>query len=338
VGRTGAVTPVAELEPVLLAGSTIRRATLHNEDEIKRLDLRLGDTVYLEKGGDVIPKIVGVDESLRGADSAHFAMPDSCPVCGNPLVRGDDEVVRRCVNLSCPAQVQKSLEHFASRSALDIDGLGEKLVEQLIRSGAVKDPGDLFALTLDQLCALERMGKKSAENLLAALAQSRTRPLERVIFGLGIRHVGLGAARLLAKHYSSLDALMAAPEDELQTIHEVGPRMAHSILDFFKTPTNLLTIEKLRCAGIRFTAQERSAGATPLAGKTFVLTGTLESLTREQAGEKIRALGGLVASSVSAKTDYIVAGPGAGSKLERARDLAIEVLDEQTFLKLITLA
>lgn len=335
VGRTGAVTPVAELEPVRLAGSTIRRATLHNEDEIKRLDLRLGDTVFLEKGGDVIPKVVAVDEAARPADSQPYIMPDQCPVCGSPLVRPSGEVVRRCVNLSCPAQVQRTLAHFASRGAMDIEGLGHKLIEQLTGANLVKDPGDLYSLTLDQLTGLERMGEKSAQNLLEALNRSRTQSLDRLIFALGIRHVGAGAARVLARQFRSLDALKAASVEELQSIHEIGPVMAQSIHEFFLAPANLEVIEKLRRAGVRMEEEAAPASAQPLAGKTFVLTGTLERFTREQAADRIRALGGNVAASVSAKTDYVVAGPGAGSKLDRARTLGIPVLDEPAFLKLI---
>jgi len=335
VGRTGAVTPVAELEPVLLAGSRVKRATLHNEDEIQRLDLRVGDTVFVEKGGDVIPKIVGVNEAKRPAAAKVFVMPDRCPVCGSELVRSEGEVIRRCVNLACPEQVQRTIEHFASRLAMDIEGLGEKLVEQLIREKLISDPGDLYSLTADRLIPLERMGQKSAENLVAALELSKRRPLERLIFALGIRHVGIGAARTLAQTFGSLDALMAASEEDLQQIHEVGPRMAQSIRNFFSSPANLDVIEKLRRAGVRITEAKKAAGKQPLAGKTFVLTGTLEKFTREQAAERIRALGGSVTGSVSARTDYVIAGPGSGSKLDRARTLGVAVLDEAAFLRLI---
>ena len=335
VGRTGAVTPVAELEPVLLAGSRVKRATLHNEDEIQRLDLRIGDTVFVEKGGDVIPKIIGVEEAKRPAGATVFIMPDRCPVCGSELVRYEGEVVRRCVNLACPEQVQRTIEHFASRTAMDIESLGEKLVEQLIREKLISDPGDLYSLTADRLIPLERMAQKSAENLIAALEQSKQRPLERVIFALGIRHVGIGAARTLARAYGSLDELMAASEDGLQQIHEIGPRMAQSIRDFFSSAANLAVIEKLRRAGIRMTEAKKATGKQLLAGKTFVLTGTLEKFTREQAAERIRALGGSVTGSVSAKTDYVVSGSGAGSKLNKARSLKVAVLDESAFLRLI---
>jgi len=335
VGRTGAVTPVAELESVLLAGSRVKRATLHNEDEIQRLDLRIGDTVYVEKGGDVIPKIVGVDPGKRPAGARVFVMPDRCPVCGSPLVRPEGEVVRRCVNVGCPEQIQRTIEHFASRTAMDIEGLGEKLIGQLIREKLIEDPGDLYSLTVEKLIPLERMAQKSAENLMAALEQSKSRPLERLIFALGIRHVGIGAARTLAQTYGSLDALRAASEDELQRIHEVGPRMAESIREFFSNPANLTVIEKLRRAGVRLAEEKKAAGRQPLAGKTLVLTGALEKFTREQAGERIRALGGHVASAVSARTDYVIAGSGAGSKLDKARALGITILDEEAFLQMI---
>lgn len=335
VGRTGAVTPVAELEPVLLAGSTIKRATLHNEDEIKRLDLRPGDAVFIEKGGDVIPKVVAVDKTERKKGSRSFSMPDRCPVCGEPLIRSEGEAARRCTNLACPAQVQKNIEHFASRGAMDIDGLGEKLVEQLTRTGLVKDPGNLYSLTLEKLIPLERLAQKSAENLLEALNTSRHRPLDRLIFALGIRHVGIGAARVLARRYGSLDALAAASSEALEEIHEIGPVMAKSIRDFFNSPANRKVIEKLRKADVRFKQPDSGEKSTPLQGKTFVLTGTLQNFTREQAGERIREMGGNVASSVSSKTDCVIAGPGAGSKLDRAQALGIAILGEDEFLKLL---
>ncbi|HEX7342654.1 MAG TPA: NAD-dependent DNA ligase LigA, partial [bacterium] len=335
VGRTGAVTPVAELEPVLLAGSRVKRATLHNEDEIQRLDLRVGDTVYVEKGGDVIPKIVGVDQAKRAAGTKIFVMPDRCSICGSQLARSEGEVVRRCVNVACPEQIQRTIEHFASRTAMDIEGLGEKLVEQLIREKLIGDPGDLYSLTAEQLIPLERMAQKSAENLIAALQQSKQRPLERLIFALGIRHVGIGAARTLAQTYGSLEKLMPASVEDLQQIHEVGPRMAASIREFFSNSANLTVIEKLRRAGVRMTEAQKAAGKMPLMGKTFVLTGTMEKFTREQAAERIRALGGSVTGSVSVKTDYVIAGPGAGSKMNKAQSLNVAVLDEAAFLRLI---
>lgn len=335
VGRTGAVTPVAELEPIRLAGSTVKRATLHNEDEIARLDLRLGDLVFVEKGGDIIPKITGVDEKQRSKGSKTFVMPDRCPVCGEPLYRPNGEVVRRCENRACPAQVQRSIEHFASRGAMDIEGLGEKVVEQLLSTGLIRDYGDIYHLTSERLIPLERMAEKSADNLIRAIDQSRNRTLDRLIFALGIRHVGIGAARLLARHFRSLNALSEATIEELLAVHDVGPAMAQSIRDFFASPTNLQVLNKLRAAGLPMEGVKAIDEALPWQEKTFVLTGTLASLTREQAGERIRALGGTVASSVSSKTEYVIAGPGAGSKLEKARELGIRVLDESAFLALL---
>ncbi|MFH1861490.1 MAG: NAD-dependent DNA ligase LigA, partial [bacterium] len=310
-------------------------ATLHNEEEIKRLDLRIGDVIFIEKGGDVIPKVTGVDVAQRPDDAQVFTMPNCCPVCDAPLVRLEDEVVRRCINIACPAQVQKHIEHFASRGAMDIEGLGEKQVELLIRSELINDPGDLYSLTTEQLIPLERMGEKSASNLLMGIAVSKKRPLDRLIFALGMRHVGIGAARTLARQYSSLDALSHATVEELQEIHEVGPRMAQSIVEFFSSPANQVIIEKLRRAGVNFLAEQREEQTTPFAGITFVLTGTLERFTREQAAERLRALGATVAASVSAKTDVVIAGSGAGSKLDRARALGIKVWDEAQLTHLL---
>jgi DNA ligase (NAD+) len=335
VGRTGAVTPVAELEAVLLAGSTIRRATLHNEDEIGRLDLRIGDTVYVEKGGDVIPKIVGVDLSLRPTQATEFNMPENCPACGEMLLKPDGEVVRRCVNGACPAQVQKNIEHFASRGAMDVDGLGEKVIQQLIEYGLIGDYGDLYSLTLEKLLPLERIAEKSAENLLTSITDSRFRSLDGLIFALGIRHVGAGVARTLAAEYRSLDALRTAEEDELTGIPEVGPRIAESIARFFASPANQAIIRKLEVAGVRMTADQAVEGQTELAGKTFVLTGSLEQFTRDEASARIRALGGTVTTSVSSKTDFLVAGSAAGSKLARARELGVKILNEDELFKLL---
>jgi len=335
VGRTGAVTPVAELEPVKLAGSTVKRATLHNEDEIARLDLRIGDVVLVEKGGDVIPKITGVDVSQRPGESEVFVMPDRCPVCGESLFRPEGEVVRRCENRGCPAQVQKSIEHFVSRAAMDVEGLGEKVIEQLISANLIGDYADIYSLTADKLIPLERMAEKSADNLIKAIDESRNRPLERLIFALGIRHVGIGAARILARHYRSMDALQSAPLEELLEIHEIGPAMAQSIRDFFASPANIRILQKLKSAGVRMEEEKGEEAELPWVGKTFVLTGSLENFTREQAGDRIRALGGEVTSSVSARTDFVIAGPGAGSKLTKARELGKIVLDEAAFLRLL---
>jgi DNA ligase (NAD+) len=332
VGRTGAVTPVAELEPVLLAGSTIRRATLHNDDEIKRLDLRVGDVVYVEKGGDVIPKITGTDLTRRLASSTPFTMPNRCPACDSLLVKPQNEVVSRCISLNCPAQLQKSIEHFASRTAMDIEGLGTKMVEQLVKAGLIYDFGDLYSLSLDELLPLERMAQKSAENLFKGIASSKRQPLERLIFALGIRHVGKGAARTLAKNIGSIDALKAASVEQLRQISDVGEIIAESIFAFFRSAVNLIVLEKLKLAGLKMEEAIEAPGPKPLKGKTFVLTGSLEKYTREEASEKIIALGGKVASSVSVNTDFVIAGPGAGSKLEKAKELGITVLNESALL------
>ncbi len=337
VGRTGAVTPVAELEPVLLAGTTVKRATLHNEDEIERLDLRIGDTVYVEKGGDIIPKITGVDKERRAKDIQVFRIPDRCPVCGETLHRPEGEAVRRCVNKACPAQVQKSIEHFASRGAMDIDGLGESIVNLLISNGFIHDPGDLYNLKekFDVLRELNGMGDLSVNNLLSSIETSKDCSFDRLIFALGIRHVGSGAARLLSRRYLSIDQIRAASQEELEQIHEIGPRMAESIIDFFRSPSNIELIEKLRNAGVRLEGENISPETQPLEGKTFVLTGTLKNYTRVQAGDRIRALGGHVASSVSAQTDFLIAGPGAGSKLKKAKELNVTIIDENEFTELL---
>jgi len=273
--------------------------------------------------------------SQRPGKSEVFVMPDRCPVCGESLFRPEGEVVRRCENRGCPAQVQKTIEHFVSRAAMDVEGLGEKVIEQLMSANLIGDYGDIYSLTVDKLVPLERMAEKSAENLLKAIDESRNRPLERLIFALGIRHVGIGAARILARHYRSLDALQNASLEELLEIHEIGPAMAQSIRDFFASPANIRILQKLKSAGVRMEEEKGEEAELPWVGKTFVLTGSLENFTREQAGDRIRALGGEVTSSVSARTDFVIAGPGAGSKLTRARELGIIVLDEAAFLRLL---
>ena len=334
VGRTGTVTPVAVLTPVFLSGSTISRATLHNEQEIARKDIRAGDTVIIEKGGDVIPKVVEVVTEKRPAGSKEFSFPVECPECGSKLVREEEEVAVRCVNASCPAQVEGRINHFASRDALDIEGLGESLVSQLVQRGLVHSYADLYDLTHDGLSTLERMGDKSASNILAALEQSKRRDLHHLIYGLGIRHVGSGTARTLASYFGALDTLMIATREELETIPDVGPTVAESIVDFFATAENCAAIGKLRTHGLPF---ERTGGPvvaaedTFFSGKTFVLTGSLESMTRTEAADAIIARGGKVTTSVSKNTDYVVAGADPGSKLEKANKLGVKVLDEEDF-------
>lgn len=332
VGRTGTVTPVAALRPVFLAGSTISRATLHNEQEIARKDIRIGDTVIIEKGGDVIPKVVRVVPEKRPPQSTPFVFADKCPVCGSGLVRDEEEVAVRCVNAACPAQVEGRIIHFASRDAMNIEGMGPSLVSQLVRSGLVADYADLYSLDRERLAALERMGEKSADNIIAALDASRGRDLSNLIFGLGIRHVGAGSARTLAQRFGTLDAIMDAAADELEAVEDIGPVVAASIRDFFDNQANREIIERLRAGVLPFEAARRetpSDGDDFFMGRTFVLTGALESMTRGEASDMIRARGGKVTSSVSAKTDYVVAGADPGSKLDKARALGVAVIGEE---------
>jgi DNA ligase (NAD+) len=340
VGRTGALTPVADLEPVFLAGSTISRATLHNEDELRRKDIRIGDTVIIEKAGEVIPAVVGVVHSRRTGKETLFHFPQTCPECGSKVSRevagGEGGVVWRCLNLDCPAQIRGRIEHWCSRGAMDIEGAGEVLVAQLVERGLVRDVADLYQLTLDSLVNLEHMGRKSAQNLLDGIAASRTRDLWRLIFGLGILHVGAGVAKSLGRSFASLDDLCAASEAELTAIEDVGGVIAGSLVRWFAQRRNRELIERLRSAGLNFKSAlftPRTARG-PLAEKTFVLTGTLPSLTREQATAKIEELGGKVSSSVSKKTDYVLAGAEPGSKLEKARRLGVRIIDEKAFRRL----
>jgi len=329
VGRTGKLTPVAWLKPVPIGGTTVSRATLHNMDEIARLAVKIGDWVEVERGGDVIPKVVKVvedDDHPRG--HKQFEMPEHCPVCGGNVVRTPGEADHRCVNANCPAKLQGTILHFASRHVMDIDGLGEALVNQLTERGLVKNVADLYKLTKDDLLKLERMGEKSAENVLSEIADSKTLPLERVIFGLGIRFVGERTAQFLAEHFGSLDAIMKASAAELEDVNEVGPRIAESIVEFFADEHNRKLVNDLRKAGLTFTGQKKEKG-TKLAGKTFVLTGTLERHTRDEAKKMIEDAGGRVSGSVSKKTDYVVAGSDAGSKLDKARELGVSVIGEE---------
>jgi DNA ligase (NAD+) len=336
VGRTGALTPVADLNPVKLAGSTISRATLHNEDEIHRLGLKIGDFVLIEKGGDVIPKIVKVVEARRPPDAKEFVMPDRCPVCSGEVYRPEGEAVRRCSNLRCPAKVKESLLHFASRKAMKIEGLGEALVDQLVDKGLVKDPADLYRLTLKDLLNLERMGQKSAQNLLAQIERSKTSELSHVIFGLGIRHVGERTAQILDGHYGSMNHLAEASRADLENIFEVGPVVAESIHQFFSQPENRTVIEKLRRSGVNLESKTgKKTSSHPLRGLQFVLTGKLADLTRDEAAQLIEQHGGRVTTSVSKKTNYVVAGEEAGSKLDKAKELGVKVIDEEAFRGLL---
>ncbi|HEX4232163.1 MAG TPA: NAD-dependent DNA ligase LigA [Bryobacteraceae bacterium] len=326
VGRTGALTPVAHLKPVIISGVTVSRATLHNEDEIARLGVEIGDTVLVERSGDVIPKVVRVVE--HGRDRRPFRMPRACPVCGGHVVREEGEAASRCVNTNCPARLRESLLHFASRGAMDIDGMGDALVDQLLQKKMVHTVADLYRLKAEELSELDRMGKKSAAKVVHNVDRSRSQALPRVLNGLGIPFVGERTAQILASHFGSLDDLAAASEEELQAADEVGPKVAHSIRQFFEEPRNRELIEALRAAGLQFTGPKQVKTQGKLTGITFVLTGTLPTLSREEAKAKIEAAGGKVASSVSQKTGYIVAGEEAGSKLDKARELGVSILDE----------
>jgi len=338
VGRTGKLTPVAKLAPVFVGGVTVSNATLHNEDFVRSLDLRVGDTVTVRRAGDVIPQIVAVLGERRPAGTAPFAMPARCPVCGSAVLRDEAEKDHRCSGgLYCPAQRRQALLHFAGRRALDIEGLGEKLVEQLVDSGAVRSPADLFRLGVGTLAALERMAERSAANVLAAIDKARSTTLARFIYALGIRHAGESTARDLAAHFGTLDALMAADEAQLLDVPDVGPVVAASIAQFFAEPHNREVIEQLRAAGVHWPEQGGRAAAPrgPLAGATVVLTGALTTLSREQASERIAAAGGKVAGSVSKKTSFVVAGDEAGSKLDKARALGVRVIAEEELLRLL---
>jgi len=341
VGRTGALTPVARLEPVFVGGVTVTNATLHNQDEIDRKDVRIGDWVIVRRAGDVIPEVVAPVVERRKGDLPPFRLLEqfpTCPVCGSHVVRGEDEAVARCTGgLFCPAQRKQALLHFAGRRAMDIEGLGDKLVEQLVDAAIVKTPVDLYRLGLLALANLERMGEKSAQNLLAAIQKSRSTTLARVIFALGIRNVGEATARDLARHFGKLDALMAADVEALQQVPDVGPIVARSIVDFFGEPHNCEVIEQLRAAGVHWPEGEPApAAGGALAGKTFVLTGTLPSLSRDEAKALIEAQGGKVAGSVSKKTSYVVAGEEAGSKLAKAQELGLDILDEVGLRELLS--
>ena len=333
VGRTGALTPVAHLKPVNVGGVTVSRATLHNEDEIARLGLQIGDTVLIERSGDVIPKVVRVVK--QGSDRRQFRMPDHCPICGGEVVRAEGEAASRCINTNCPARLKESILHFAARGVMDIDGLGEALVNQLVDQRLVKNIADLYLLKADQLIELERMGRKSAQKLVANIDRSRRAPLPRILNGLGIPFVGERTAQFLAGEFGDLDAIAAASVDQLQRAEEVGPRIAESIHRFFSEQRNRELVERLRAAGFDFKYAAKPTTGGPLAGLTFVLTGTLPSLAREEAKSRIEAAGGKVTGSISKKTDYVVAGAGAGSKLDKARALGIRVIDEAELLKLI---
>jgi len=336
VGRTGALTPVAYLEPVLLAGTVVARASLHNEDEIKRLNVKLGDYVLIEKSGEIIPQVLQVIQSRRDGDEREYEFPKVCPVCGTPVVRPEGEAVTRCPNPDCPAKIKARILYFASRKAMDIEGLGDVLVEKLVSLGLVKNVADLYDLKIEPIIDLERMAEKSATNLMNQIEASKTRGLQRLIYGLDIRHVGERYAKILANHFRSIDKLAQASVEELDDIHEIGLTVAESVYNWFRNPRNLEIIERLKGAGVK---TEIDGGSSinfngNFAGKTFVLTGKLEQFTRDEAAKIIEDRGGRVSGSVSKKTDYVVAGEDAGSKLTKAESLGVMILSEAEFIKM----
>ena len=337
VGRTGVVTPTAILEPVRVAGSTVGRASLHNEDLIKEKDVRIGDTVIIRKAGDIIPEVVAPLVERRTGDELPFEMPDNCPECDSELVRIEGEVALRCVNPKCPAQMKEALIHFVSRNAMNIEGIGERVVDQLYRAELVQDVSDLYTLTREQLIELERMGEKSVSNLLTAIEASKANSMEKMLFGLGIRHVGEKAATILSEEFGTLAALMEADVERLVSIHEIGDKVADSITTYFSNEDVLEVLRKLESYGVNMTYKGRAKQDVPtdgpFAGKTVVLTGKLSILTRGEAKEKIEAFGGKVSGSVSKKTDLVIAGEDAGSKLAKAEELGITVWDEETLVE-----
>lgn len=341
VGRTGVVTPTAILTPVQVAGTTVQRASLHNEDLIREKDIRLGDTVIIRKAGDIIPQVVGVLIEQRPEDSVPYVMPKNCPVCDSELIRIEGEVALRCVNPACFAQIAESIKYFVSRNAMNIDGLGDKVVEQLLRADLIHDVSDLYHLTVEQLVELERMGEKSATNLVNAIQASKENSMERLLIGLGIRHVGEKAAKIVSEQFGSMEAVMAATEEQLVAIYEIGDKMASSLVEYFSNEDARAVIERLAEAGVNMTYKgkkvEVAIGDSPFAGKTIVLTGKLEQLTRNEAKAKIEELGGTVTGSVSKKTDLVIAGADAGSKLTKAEQLGIEVWNEDNLIEQLNL-
>jgi DNA ligase (NAD+) len=335
VGRTGALTPVAILEPVRVAGVEVSRATLHNEDEVRKKDIRVGDTVVIQRAGDVIPEVVKVIETRRTGREKPFVMPDLCPVCGSKVERPEGEAVHRCTGLACPAQIKEHLAHFASKGAMDIDGLGYKLLEQMVDKGIIHDQADLYRLKKENLMEMDRMGDKLAQNLLDAIDKSRKPALANLIYALGIRNVGDHLATVLARNFKSVDNLAGQTLEDLTQVHEIGPIVAESIYNFFHNPKNLTVLEKLKKGGVVFPEEKTEFEETPLTEKTFVLTGGLDSMTRDEARKIIEASGGRVSSSVSKKTDFVVVGKDPGSKYTEARRLGVKTLSEEEFKKMI---
>jgi DNA ligase (NAD+) len=334
VGRMGTLTPVAIMEPVNVGGVMVSRATMHNEDEVLKKDVRVGDTVVIQRAGDVIPEVVRIVPEKRSSDTKQFKMPAHCPECGSEVVRYEGEVAHRCVNISCPAQLKEHIRHFASRGAMDIEGLGEKVSAQLFDAKLIADPADLYFLTKEQLVDLDRQAEKSAQNLIEAIAGSKNPSLDKFIYALGIRHVGERTAKLLANHYGSIKNLISTTQDELTAIHEIGPEIAESIVDFFHEQKNINVLNKFFKAGINPQKKEVQTSA-PLQGKSFVFTGTMENMGRNEAQTIVENLGGTIHSSVTKKTTYVVAGSDPGSKLDKARSSGIQIISENEFLKLI---
>ena len=341
VGRTGAITPVARLVPVSVGGVTVTNATLHNADEVQRKDVRIGDTVIVRRAGDVIPEVVSVVAELRPFDARQFVMPVLCPVCDSPIVRLPDETIARCSGgwLTCAAQCKGGLQHFVSRRAMDIEGMGEQLIDQLVDRNVIRTPADLYKLGFVALAELDRMADKSANNILAALEKSKSTTLARFVYSLGIRHVGESTAKELARHFGQLDVLMAATEQQLLDVADIGPVVARSVQEFFGAGLNVELIAQLRAAGVHWSEVVRQqAEPLPMVGKSFVLTGTLPTLSRDAAAALIEAAGGKVTGSVSKKTSYVVAGAEAGSKLAKAEELGLTILDESALLQLLMMA
>jgi DNA ligase (NAD+) len=338
VGRTGALTPVAYLEPTLLAGTVVARASLHNEDEIKRLDIKLGDTVLIEKSGEIIPQVLQVVTAKRDGSEREYKFPKKCPVCGHDALRPEGEAVRRCVNPDCPAKVKARIQYFAARKAMDIEGLGDVLVETLVDSGKVKDVADIYQLQQEDISNLERKGEKTAVKLMQQIEASKTRGLQRLLYGIDIRHVGERYAKILAKHFKSIDRLAEATIEELNAIHEVGPTVAVSVYEWFRNPLHIDLVNRLRAAGVKLETDGAGTAANDerFEGKTFVLTGKLEKYTRDEAAALIEERGGRVSSSVSKKTDFVVAGEDAGSKLTKAVSLGVTILDEAGFAEMLS--
>ncbi len=337
VGRVGTITPVAELEPVFVAGTTVRRATLHNEDFIKELDLHIGDTVQIEKGGDVIPKVSAVNLQKRKNGAKKFIMPKSCPECGAKIYRPQGEAAYYCENVECPAQVRGRLEHFAQRTAMDIEGLGEAMIDLLVEKNLLKTIADIYSLKKEDVVVLERMGEKSTTNLLEAIEKSKKQPFHKVLFGLGVRHVGAETAKILCNNFPSIKELQQVTVEDLQNINGVGPQIAESIVRFFKEKSTQILIQQISKAGLQLQSEKKKISVTnpSLTGKTFVLTGELSSMTRDEAKEKIENAGGKISSSVSKKTSYVIVGENPGSKFDKAQELGVTILSENEFLKMI---